>query len=227
MSDQRTQAKSAPNYRAPWLPGFGIQGDYSLCDIDATHLFHLSGLYDLPVGKGRSYASHLNSAEDAVVGGWSVNFIFTYQSGQPLTIPCPTSTAVTADFGCDADMVPGQGLYAGPHDQLQWLNPAAFVTPAPATAIGQTNIAPLGGLPGQTRGPGFSNLDSSIFKDFHITEQTYVQFRAEIFNTFNNPQFGQPSQLNYTTTSTTAPFGEITSLRNGPRLFQLALKLYF
>ena len=96
-----------------------------------------------------------------------------------------------------------------------------------ATAIGQSSLAPLGTLPGQARGPGFSNLDSSIFKNFHFTEQTYLQFRAEAFNTFNNPQFGQPSQSNYTTTSTTAPFGEITSLRNGPRLFQLALKLFF
>jgi hypothetical protein len=227
MSDQRTQAKATPNYRAPWLAGFGIQGDYSLCDIDATNIFHLSGLYDLPVGRGRTYASHMSRAADAVLGGWSVNFIYTFQSGQPFTVACPTATAVTADFGCDALTVPGQNIYGGPHDQLQWLNPAAFVTPAPATAIGQSSIEPLGGLPGQARGPWFSNLDSSIFKNFHFTETRYLQFRAEAFNTSNSAQFGQPSQLNYTTTSTTAPFGEITSLRNSPRLFQLALKLYF
>jgi hypothetical protein len=61
----------------------------------------------------------------------------------------------------------------------------------------------------------------------NFSDRRYLQLRAEAFNTFNNPQFGQPSQLNYTSTSTTAPFGQITSLRNGPRLFQLALKLFF
>ena len=227
MSDQRTQAKATPNYRAPWLPGFGIQGDYSLCDIDATNIVHITGLYDLPVGKGRAFASHMNRVEDALLGGWAVNFIYTYQSGQPFTVACPTASAVTADFGCDAFTVSGQNIYSGPHNQLQWLNPAAFVTPTPATTIGQTNLEPLGGLPGQARGPWFSNLDSSIFKNFHFSESLYLQFRAEAFNTFNNTQLGQPSQLNYTTTSTTAPFGEITSLRNSPRVFQLALKLYF
>jgi hypothetical protein len=225
MSDQTTQAKGKPNYRAPWLPGFGIQGDYSLCDIDATNLFHLSGTYDLPLGRGRAFANHLSRAGDAALGGWAVNFIFTYQSGQPLTVACATST--TADFGCDANVVSGQSIYGGPRDRLQGLNPAAFATPPVATAIGQSTLAPLGALPGQARGQGFSNLDSSIFKNFHFTEQTYLQFRVEAFNTFNNPQSGQPSQLNYTTTSTTAPFGEITSPRNGPRLFQLALKLFF
>jgi hypothetical protein len=145
-----------------------------------------------------------------------------YGYGQPFTIACATST--TADFGCDANVVPGANIYAGPHNQSQWLNPAAFVTPPVATQIGQTNFAPLGQGSQQARGPGFSNLDSSIFKNFTITETTRLQFRAETFNTFNTPEFGQPTNLNYTNTTN---FSEITSLRNGPRVMQLALKLFF
>jgi hypothetical protein len=222
LSDQRTQAKNAASYRAPWLPDFGIQADYSLCDIDAAAAVHVSGTYELPFGHGREFGANMNRAENAFFGGWSVNFIYSYQSSRPFTVPCATAT--TADFGCDANLVPGQNIYAGPHNQAQWLNPAAFATPAVATAIGQTNYAPLGGAEQQARGPGFSNLDSSIFKDFTLTELLRLQFRAEAFNTFNTPQFGQPTNLNYTNTTN---FSEITSLRNGPRVLQLALKLFF
>ena len=69
-------------------------------------------------------------------------------------------------------------------------------------------------------------MPGSVFAR-NANESLYLQFRAEAFNMTNTAQLGQPSQMSYTTTSTTAPFGEITSLRNGPRVFQLALKLFF
>jgi hypothetical protein len=222
MSDQRTQAKSAPSYRAPWLPNFGIRADYAVCDIDAANVVHVSGTYDLPVGRGRMFGSGMNRAADAALGGWSVNFIYSYQSGQPFNVPCAVST--TADFGCNANLVPGQYIYSGPHNRTQWVNPAAFATPPTATAIGQTDYSPLGSIGQQARGPGFNNVDSSLFKNFEFTEAVRLQFRAEAFNTFNNVQLGQPSSTNYTNATT---FGSITSLRNGPRVMQLALKLFF
>jgi hypothetical protein len=75
----------------------------------------------------------------------------------------------------------------------------------------------------QAFGPGFNNFDSSLFKNFALSEAFRLQFRAEAFNTFNTVQFGQPSGTNYTNSS----FGSITSLRNTPRLYQLALKLFY
>jgi len=222
LSDQRTQAKTTPNYRAPWLPGFGISADYALCDVDATNVVHMAGTYDLPFGRGRMFASNTSRWLDAVIGGWNVNFIYTYQSGQPFNIACATST--TADFGCNANVVPGQGLYTGAHTQKQWLNPTAFTTPGTATAIGQVDTSPLGSVGQQARGPGFNNLDSSLFKNFTFTEALRLQFRAEAFNTANSAQFAQPGTLNYTNAS---GFSSITSLRNGPRVLQLALKLFY
>jgi len=224
MSDQHTQASQNQQYRAEWLPGFGIAADYALCDTDATDVFHLSGSWQLPIGRGRTLLSSANRAVDAVVGGWAVNFIYGYQSGQPFTINCPVTTS--AGFGCFAPVVQGQNLYAGPHNYKQWLNPAAFAQPAAATTIGQTDYSVLGGSGQQARGPNFNNLDSSVFKYFNFTETIRLQFRAEAFNTTNTPQFAQPAtgNLNFNASS---GFSSITTVRNNQRLLQLALKLFF
>lgn len=223
LTDQHTQAEQNQQYRAEWLPGFGIGRDYGACDTDATHLVHVSGSYDLPFGRGREYGAHASRAVDAVFGGWSVNAIYTYQSGQPFTVTCPKATS---EFGCFADVVPGADMYAGPHNQTQWLNPAAFAQPPAATTIGQADFSPLGGGAQQARGPSYINLDSSLFKNFVFTETFRLQFRAEAFNTTNTPQFAQPGQLNFTTKN----FSTITSTRDGSessRRLQLALKLFF
>jgi len=220
MTDQHTQASQNQQYRAEWLPGFGIAKDYGLCDTDATNLVHVSGSYNLPFGRGRRFLANSNRATDAVLGGWVVNFIYTYQGGQPTTITCPVATS---EFGCFANVVKGQSLYSGPHDYTQWLNPAAFAQPPIATTIGETNYAVLGGSPQQVRGPSFKNLDASILKNFMFRDSLRLQFRAEAFNAFNNVQFGQPTQLNFTTSK----FSQITSQRNPNRVMQLALKLYY
>ncbi len=222
FSNQRTQGTATNAYRAEWLPNFGISGDYGLCDTDATNVVHISGSYALPVGRGRQYFSGSSRLVDAFIGGWSVNYIYTFQSGQPLTINCATAT--TSDFGCFAPTVAGQNIYAGPHNPTQWLNPLAFSQPAKATEIGQTDYSVLGGGPQQARGPNWYNIDSSLFKEFAFTETTRLQFRAEAFNTFNNPQFAQPTNLNYQNPTN---FSSITTLRNSPRQLQVALKLAF
>ena len=227
MTDQHTQAGQNQQYRAEWLPGFGISRDYAVCDSDATHIFHLAGSYELPFGHGHAFLSNNGRAVDTVLGGWVVNFIFSHQSGQPFTVTCPTAT--TADFGCFANVVPGQNMYAGPHNYRQWLNPSAFAQPPAATAIGQTDYSPLGGSQEQARGPSFTNLDSSLLKDFKFTESIRVQFRAEAFNTTNTPPFAQPGQLNFTNLN---QFSAITSTKNsnqnnGARTLQLALKLFY
>ena len=68
----------------------------------------------------------MNRAADAVLGGWSVNFIYSYQSGQPFDVPCAVST--TADFGCNANVVSGVGVYAGAHKQANWVNACLLYT---------------------------------------------------------------------------------------------------
>jgi hypothetical protein len=210
------------SYRAQWLAGFGAQGDYTLCNADAKQLAHIWGQYGLPFGKGRSFLHNANGFVNALVGGWNFNYIYIYQSGQPFTVGCPVGT--TSDFGCNAFMVPGQDPYAGPHNNTQWLNPAAFAQPPAATQVGQTNYTPLGGAPNQLRGPSLKNMDASLLKRFAITERNQVEFRAEAFNVANSVDFSNPGQLNFTNLKA---FSSITGTKNNQRLIQLALKFYF
>jgi hypothetical protein len=223
MTDQRSpQNASASAYRAQWLAGFGIAGDYGACDSDSRHIIHASSIYKLPVGRGSLIGKNMNRTLDAVIGGWQVNGILTYQTGQPFTVGCATST--TADFGCFANRAQGQALYSVQHNRLQWLNPAAFATPAVASTVGQTDYSVLGGAPGQARGPNYTNLDASLFKSFTFTERWSAQFRVEAFNAFNHTQLGQPGSLNYTVPGT---FSTITGLRGGPRIAQVVGKIFF
>jgi hypothetical protein len=229
-------ATALTEFRAPFLPGFGIHKDFGECDFDVQKVFHLSGTYDLPVGRGRHFLKDSNGVVDALIGGWGTNWILTMQDGQPGTIPCIIST--TSGFGCNALQVAGQNPYAGPHNVNQWLNAAAFTSPPVATTIGQTDYSPLGGGPSQFRGPGFHRLDFSLFKEFRTTERTHLEFRAEFFNLTNHPNFSipgfsgngvvaAPGALDYTNPST---FGMISSTRDGSndqREIQFALKFYF
>ena len=223
-------------YRAPQLTGFGIQGDYGLCDYDIKTVFHASGTYELPVGRGHKFLGNSHHLVNAVLGGWITNYILTLQGGQPGTVPCVITTA--AGFGCNALMTPGQSVTAGRHNVDQWLNPSAFASPPVTTAVGQSDYSPLGGAPTQFYGPGFHRLDFSLFKTFLITERTRLEFRSEFFNLTNTPNFSPPGlatatvsaapgSLDYTNPST---FGKINSTRDGQndqREIQFALKLYF
>ena len=233
-SDNLNQTSIA--YRAPYLPNFGIQADYGLCDFDIRNVVHVAGGYQLPFGHGQRFLSSSRGVVNALVSGWSTNWILTLQDGQPFSIPCPIST--TSAFGCWALKVPGENPNAGPHDVNHWLNPAAFANPATATAIGQTDYSPLGGNPGNAIGPGFHRLDFSLFKQFRTSEKTSLQFRAEVFNLTNHPNFSYPGfagngvvaapgSLDFTNPSA---FGTITStrdLQNDQREIQFALKFYF
>jgi hypothetical protein len=211
-------------YRAPYLSGFGIQGDYSLCAMDVRNIFHFSGSYELPVGSGKRFLANSGGFVNALVGGWMINWILTLQDGQPFTVPCNITSA--AGLGCNALLVSGQNVIGGSHNVNQWMNPAAFTNPQVVTTIGQTGYGPLGGSPAQVVGPGFHRLDFSLFKQFRTSESTNLEFRFEFFNIFNTPNFANPTNVNFSSSA----FGSITSTRdspNDPRQIQFALKFYW
>jgi hypothetical protein len=213
------------SFRAPYLPNFGIEHDMGLASYDIRKALSWSGTYQLPFGHGQHFGASTSKLEDGVLGGWMFNWIMTMDDGQPLTLNCVTNG--TSGLGCYA-LETGAAKYAGPHNVNQWMNPAAFADPAPATTIGQSNYGPLGGGPTQIIGPGFHRLDYSLFKQFQTTERTRLEFRAEFFNITNHPNFSVTNM--YTNYKSTSTFGRITATRdspNDPRQIQFALKFYF
>jgi len=235
-------------YRAPDVPGFGIHKDYALANFDVRHVFHFSGGYELPFGKGKRFASGASGWTNQAVGGWSIIWSSTLQGGQPIRLSCPSSTA--QGLGCGA-LFTGQPLKLGIHTDangiLSWFgNPGAFTQPCvlgttgPAGCVSLSGFDALGGVT-QVPGPGFHRLDFSVFKNFVLTERFKLQFRTEIFNIFNHPNFNAPGfggngvvaiagSTDFTNTNAKTAFGEIGSTRDAPydpRQIQFALKLYY
>jgi hypothetical protein len=211
-------------FRAPALPGFGIQGDYAPCEYDVRHVVHFSGIYRLPFGKGGKFLQNTGKLGNAIIGGWTANWILTLEDGFPLNIPCTVGT--NAGMKCNALIIPGQDPISGQHNVNQWLNPQAFSNPPAATSIGQSGFATLGGSFGQVVGPGFHRLDMSLFKAFKPSEATTVELRVEVFNLTNTPNFSNTMTTNFASPA----FGRITATRdnpNDPREIQLALKFYW
>jgi hypothetical protein len=234
---------SVGGFRAPAVPGLGIHFDNALAAFDIRNVFHFSGGYSLPFGKDKQFLSNSGKLTNAVIGGWSTNWIVTLQGGQPITLSCPTAT--TSGTNCDDVNVPGQsqklGLHLDSNNKLSWFgNPNAFQQPCPlgqpATAgcIPATGAALLGGNPATTTGPPIKTFDFSAFKAFQLTERFSLQFRSEFFNIFNHPNFNAPNfggngvvGISGSGNFTSNTFGEIGSTRTSPRQVQFALKLYF
>ncbi|HEY6769851.1 MAG TPA: hypothetical protein VI386_34360, partial [Candidatus Sulfotelmatobacter sp.] len=234
---------SVGGFRAPAVPGLGIGFDNALAAFDIRNVFHFSGGYNLPFGKDKQFLSNSGKVTNAIIGGWSANWIVTLQGGQPITLSCPTAT--TSGTNCDDVNVPGQsqklGLHLDGNNKLSWFgNPNAFQQPcplgAPATAgcIPATGAALLGGNPATTTGPPIKTFDFSAFKAFQLTERFSLQFRSEFFNIFNHPNFNAPNfggngvvGISGSGNFTSNTFGEIGSTRTAPRQVQFALKLYF
>jgi len=229
-------------YRAPYLPGFGIQGDYQNCDYNIFNVFHLTGGYELPFGSGKRFLAQSRGLANQIVGGWQGVWNLTTEGGQPLTIGCPFGT--NGSIGCNAMLIPGVSPY-GSLGVDGFFNPKAFTQPCPAPGFSQpsscvnvgTGLGLLGGAPTQVAGPGVTRLDFSLFKNFKVTERTHLEFRGEFFNILNHPTFNAPNfggngvvsvsgSGDYLSTN----FGKIGSTRfpfQDPRQIQFALKVYF
>jgi hypothetical protein len=217
--------------------------------FDVRHRFTFNGNYELPIGRNKAFL-HDSRLVDETIGGWSSSLTFAAQTGTPFTVSPNISTAsngsaraipVRDPFGAGGSPDPSNpGVTCAPKTRTKanWYNPCAFANPLPGNLIGTaypsvitdkaTAIAFLGGRSNNVYGPGYYQVNMSLFKSFPTWREQYLQFRADGFNVLNHPTLGNPSSTN-----NNANGGNITGPKffqsNTPdaRFFQLSLKYAF
>jgi outer membrane receptor protein involved in Fe transport len=168
---------------------------YGPSNSNRNHQIVALGLWEVPVGRGRRAWSAMPRAADFVLGGWQVNFVHTWMTGNPFT-PSYQNCASDQDVGvCRASIV-GSWEVSDPN-QFGWFATASSVLSTNGQVSGPWQRPERGtfGNVGRNslRGPRFSNMDFSAFKDFRISETMKVQFRAEAFNFLNHTNLGMPN----------------------------------
>ncbi|MGH9718774.1 MAG: TonB-dependent receptor domain-containing protein [Bryobacteraceae bacterium] len=193
--------------------------------FDRTHNLQIYGVYTLPFGRGQKYAT--KGVASHIIGSWQLNGIFSRLTGTPFTVGTAGTSLDSPGSTQTADQVkPEVAILGGIGRGNSYFDPYAFV-PVTAVRFGNSGRNIL-------RGPGLTNLDASIFRDFPITERWKLQFRAEAFNVSNTPAFNNPGATASGATRNAA--GEITNLGGyteivgaaaTERQFRFALKLMF
>ncbi len=150
--------------------------DYGNSDFDVRHNLEFDGSYSIPT------APHIPK----VIGsGWQANVIANIRSGFPYSVSCGCDPVAVGQATARADLLPGVSTTPANFDvPSNQLNLTAFATPVGHYGTLGRNVF---------EGPGTVNFDMSFFKDFAVTERQKIQFRAELFNIFNHPQFSNPN----------------------------------
>ncbi len=224
LSYTYSKTMGATGYQNGW-PYQDADLKYEIAGDSRTHILTVNGEWAVPVGKGRHFLGSAHGLVDALVGGWSTDWIVSAQTGTP------TGLNTGYWYQCNHSYTPD----GGPKLNNYLYND--YSTGNPLGCYAQIPQYGLMNLPNQistVRNPSIVNLDFAVHKDFSLTEKYRLQFRGEAFNLTNtvlfpgpdnNPSDGPPKlQSNGTYTG----FGTVNLYQqNFPRVVQLSLKLLF
>ncbi len=210
---------SAPNGRdySAW---------YGASDFDIPHRISANYVYELPFGHSKSM---LNQGWLAwIFGDFRTSGVYTYYSGHPFTVNAGSLNTSLDPFG-QSTATPN--VIGKPHivnDSDCWYYTSKNKNCAlKSSGLSDAYAAPPKGTVGNSgrntlRGPRISVFDAALLREFPIRDKANAEFRWEVFNVANTPEFGQP---NGNITSSTA--GAITTLSGDQRVMQFALRLSF
>jgi hypothetical protein len=200
--------------RMTFLNDTDTQLEKRISPFDHPNRIVIAAVYELPFGRGKHFDIQSRWL-DALVGGWGLNSIYTYQTGGPITWNNGSTTS------------PGDYVYFGAPIVLnnRDTNTPAFNTSAFDTKSAdqfQYHIRTFSTTFPNLRMDGINEWSPSLSKRFSITEKMNLQLRFEAYNVLNHPTFSPPN-----TTVTNAGFGTITTQANRPRTIQLGARFVF
>jgi len=204
LSSPNSSSLIAADTNRPWL-----ERDVSTGDM--PNVTTASGVYEIPMGHGHRIAP--SGLGNLALGGWQLDGILTAQSGMPVTVTQATNN--NSSLGVVLQRPNLVGVVSLPQalrTPQQFFNTAAF-SAAGTYQFGTASRNPV-------RGPAFRSLDMAVVKHTKIAEWADVEFRGEIFDIFNKPEFGQPNG-----SFGSAAFGSITTTTTDPRVVQFAIRI--
>jgi len=180
-------------------------------------------VYEMP------FLNRFKGVAGAFLAGWQTNGVLTFRTGFPFTLN--GGNLNTGGFTLPDRIEDGR--LEDPTRQ-KWFEPAAFRR-TDCNIPGRSDLCHYGNAAQDAMvSPGAQNIDFAVYKNWRmsfLSEASRLQFRAEFFNLFNHPNFGQPNGIGWSSIDSVVPdasrMGEIRSLRLPMRIIQFALKLYF
>lgn len=197
----------------------------SLASFDRTHNLQITGIAELPFGRGKRWAQ--SGFASALAGGWQVNALFSSYSGRPFSVVAAAASLNAPGNSQVADQVKARVEKLGHVGRgASFFDPLAFRSVTDAR-FGNAGLNIL-------RGPGLVNLDLGLFRNFALSERFTLQFRAEAFNSTNTPHFNNPgnnvSNMQFNADGsirTLGGYSEVTSALADERQFRFALRVFF
>ncbi len=191
---------------------YNRRNDYGPSANDIRHRMTLSTVYQIPVGAGRRYVTQ--HALRHVVGNWQVGVVSSLQTGAPLTVQTQTNNTYAYSSGAQrADVVRDPNLEGEQRRLERWFDTEAFAQPG-INRFGNQGI-------GLVRAPGIVSLNTSVIRVFRVAEGKNLQFRGEMFNLPNHPNFGVPDHV------LDGPGFGIVNTARPARQIQLGLRLTY
>ncbi len=153
---------------------------------NARNRFVFNASYEIPVGKGRTYLAHAPRAVDTLVGGWRLQWISFFQSGQYFSPSFSGSDpSHTNTSGGVPDRIADGNLPRDQRSPNRWFDPSAFVIP-PSGRFGNSGLNIL-------EGPGLHLHHLTAMKTFALTERVHFTVETMVANLFNTPHFDFPA----------------------------------
>jgi hypothetical protein len=205
---------------------YNIKESYGLSELHNKHIFSFGYITNLPFGPGQRLGGNAKGVAAAIIGGWQLNGITTYRSGRPFDLRLAFDNTNDGQRGGSQVLRPnvaGDPFPSGFNKTAgKYFNTDAIVVP-PEFTYGTSGRNPL-------IGPSLQTWDFGLFKNIRVTEKTRFQFRAELFNAFNNVNFSNPTGNGNSMGpqgAATPGFGQISSTVTEQRQIQFGLKYIF